>query len=99
MIFIIKVIELFAGVGAQRAALTAANIPHEVVGISEIDKFAIQTYTDLWGETFNFGDINKIEVLPQVDLWTYSFPCVDISTAGRMAGIKENTKSGLLLQV
>lgn len=36
----IKVNELFAGIGAFRKALERLNIPHEIVGISEIDKYA-----------------------------------------------------------
>ena len=34
----LKVIELFAGIGAQRKALQKAEIEHEVIAISEIDK-------------------------------------------------------------
>ena len=70
----LKVIELFAGVGAQAEALKRANIKHEVIAISEIDKYAIQTYRKLHGWVTNLGDIKKIEELPQADLWTYSFP-------------------------
>ena len=33
----IKVFEAFAGYGSQRMALKNLNIPHEIVGISEID--------------------------------------------------------------
>lgn len=47
----------------------------------------------------NLGDIRKIEELPDADLWTYSFPCQDISVAGKGAGIKEGTRSGLLFEV
>lgn len=36
----LKVIELFAGVGSQTQALKEASIEHEVVAISEIDKYA-----------------------------------------------------------
>jgi hypothetical protein len=75
----IKVIELFAGVGAQRQALKQAGIEHEVVAISEIDKYAEKAYELLHGETRNLGDIRKIQELPNADLWTYSFPCTDIS--------------------
>lgn len=39
----IKVNELFAGIGAFRKALQRLNIPHEIVGISEIDKYAIKS--------------------------------------------------------
>lgn len=37
----IKVIELFAGIGAQAQALENAGIDFNVVAISEIDKYAI----------------------------------------------------------
>lgn len=86
----LKVIELFAGIGAQRKALQKAKIEHEVIAISEIDKYAIQSYNAIHGETPNLGDITKIEKIPKADLWTYSFPCTDISLAGRMSGF-ENT--------
>jgi len=97
----LKVIELFAGVGAQAEALKRANIKHEVIAISEIDKYAIQTYRKLHGWVTNLGDIKKIEELPQADLWTYSFPCTDISISGQMKGFDKdsNTGSSLLWEV
>lgn len=97
----LQVIELFAGVGAQRRALQKANVDHEVIAISEIDKFAIQTYNAIHGETPNLGDIKEIERLPKADLWTYSFPCTDISLAGRMSGFEKDsgTHSSLLWEV
>ncbi len=95
----ISIIELFAGIGAQVAALKRLNIPFEVVGISEIDKYAIQSYNAINGPTFNYGDITKIPMLDYADLWTYSFPCQDLSVAGKQAGISEGTRSGLLLHV
>lgn len=97
----LKVIELFAGVGAQAEALKRANIKHEVIAISEIDKYAIQAYRKLHGWVTNLGDIKKIEELPQADLWTYSFPCTDISISGQMKGFDKdsNTGSSLLWEV
>ena len=92
--------ELFAGIGAFRKALINRNIPHEIVGISEIDKYAIKSYEAMYGETRNYGDISKIERLDYADLWTYGFPCQDISLAGDMKGIvKGETRSGLLHEV
>lgn len=52
--------ELFAGIGAFRKALIRLGIPHEVVGISEIDKYAIKSYNAIYGETRNYGDISKV---------------------------------------
>jgi DNA (cytosine-5)-methyltransferase 1 len=95
----IKIIELFSGIGAQVAALKRLGIPYEVVGISEIDKYAIQSYEAINGYTYNYGDITKIPMLDYADLWTYSFPCQDLSVAGKQAGINEGTRSGLLLHV
>ena len=95
----LRLIELFAGIGSQTQALTNIGVPHKVVGISEIDKYAIQSYKAMHGEVENFGDIREIKELPQADLWTYSFPCQDISVAGLGKGIKEGTRSGLLFEV
>ena len=97
----IRVVELFAGVGAQRQALKDAGINHEIVAISEIDKYALLAYEKLHGSTFNLGDICKIEKIPASNLWTYSFPCTDISLAGRLGGFARgsNTKSSLLWEV
>ena len=95
----IKVIELFAGVGSQAMALRNIGINYEVIGISEIDKFAYKSYEAIHGKVKNFGDITKINKLPYCDLLTYSFPCQDLSIAGHQKGINKDTRSGLLLEV
>ena len=97
----LKVVELFAGIGAFRQAMKNLNIPHEMVGFSEIDKYAVEAYRAVHDDyiTPNLGDITKIEELPSCDLLTYGFPCQDLSIAGHGKGIKEGTRSGLLLEV
>ena len=97
----LKVIEAFAGVGSQRMALRNLGIEHEVVGIFEIDKFALKSYEAIHGECPNLGDISKIKVedIPDHDLFTYSFPCQDLSIAGKQKGmIRGVTRSGLLYE-
>ena len=97
----LKVIEAFAGVGSQRMALRNLGIEHEVVGIFEIDKFALKSYEAIHGECPNLGDISKINVkdIPKHDLFTYSFPCQDLSVAGKQKGIvRGGTRSGLLYE-
>lgn len=92
--------ELFAGIGAFRKALIRTGLPHRVVGISEIDRFAIKSYEAIYGEARNYGDISKVEKLDYADLWTYGFPCQDISLAGKQAGVVQGvTRSGLLYEV
>ena len=95
----LRLVELFAGIGSQTQALKNIGVPHKVVGISEIDKYAIKSYEAMHGSANNLGDIREIKSLPPADLWTYSFPCQDISVAGRGAGIREGTRSGLLFEV
>lgn len=97
----IRVFEAFAGIGAQVMALKNAQIPHEIVAISEIDKYAIKSYMAIHGTTENLGDITRIEFIPEADLWTYSFPCQDISMMGKGMGFKKNsqTRSGLLWEI
>ena len=95
----LKVIELFAGIGSQAEALKRLGIDHEVVAVVEWDKYAYASYEAIHGSTLNLGDITKVKVLPEADLVTYSFPCQDLSVAGSGAGIKEGTRSGLLFEV
>jgi len=98
----LKVLEAFSGIGAQRMALYNLGVEHEVVAILEIDKFAIKSYEAIWGETNNLGDISKLNVedIPDHDLFTYSFPCTDLSVAGRRAGMEKGsgTASSLLYE-
>lgn len=90
----LRVIELFAGIGAQAQALKEANIDHEIVAISEIDRYALTVYEKLHGKANNLGDITKIVSLPKADLWTYSFPCTDISISGQMKGFDKGSETG-----
>lgn len=96
----IKVFESFAGIGTQAMALKRANIDYEVIGISEIDKYAINSYEAIHGQVKNYGDISKLEPkdLPDFDLFTYSFPCTSISMAGKQKGFEKGsgTRSSLL---
>lgn len=98
----LRVFEAFAGYGSQSIALRNLGVKHEVVAISEIDKYALKAYYSLHSKDIpNLGDISKLKVedIPQHDLFTYSFPCQDISVAGKQAGIeKGQTRSGLLYE-
>ncbi len=96
----IRVVELFSGIGAQRAALKRAGIPHETVAVCEIDEHAYASYCAIHGFTPNMGDITKVERLPDdIDLVTYSFPCQDLSIAGKCRGMAKDsgTRSGTCL--
>lgn len=103
----IRVFTAFAGYDSQCLALERLKrdypeFDYDLVGWSEIDRYAIMAHNALfpqWSER-NYGDISKIDwaQVPVFDLFTYSFPCVDVSNAGRQAGLEEGsgTRSSLL---
>ena len=100
----IKYLSLFSGIGAFEKALQRLQIPFELIGYCEIDKYASKAYSLIHSvlESMNFGDITKIDAskLPKdIDLITYGFPCQDISLAGKQKGFEDEngnkTRSGL----
>lgn len=92
----IRYLSLFTGIGSPESGLEVLNIPFELIGFSEIDKFAIKSYCAVHGvdEKLNLGDITKIEIekLPKdIDLITHGSPCQDFSVAGKGKGADEGT--------
>lgn len=81
----LKVFDCFAGYGGAEFALKKANIEHECVGFSEIDKYAIQCFQQNHGKIKNYGNISIIDwkEVPNFDLLTGGFPCQDVSQAGK----------------
>ena len=73
-VILLKVIELFSGIGAQTQALKNINLPAQTVAISEIDKYCLDSYYKLHGKVLNLGDITKINLkdVPDCDLLTPS---------------------------
>lgn len=98
----IRVFTSFSGYDSQCLALRRLGVEFDLVGWSEIDKYAIQAHNVLFPEYAerNFGDITKIDWanVSDFDLFTYSSPCQDFSQAGRQKGGEKGsgTRSSLL---
>lgn len=72
----LKVCHLCAGVGAPEMALKRLGIDFDNVGYSEIDKFAIKSYTTIHGEQPALGNLEEIQKLPECNLLFYGTPCL-----------------------
>ena len=96
----IRVLELFAGIGACSKALERLGIDHEIVDAVEIDKFAIQSFNTIHRTNFEPQDITKWDKDIEVDLIMHGSPCQDFSVAGKGAGGDEGsgTRSSLLYE-
>ena len=103
----IRLIELFAGIGAQAKALENLGVALEHYRICEFDKYAVMSYNAIHGTDFEPSDITQITAddlgVTDTDeycyIMTYSFPCQDLSNAGLKRGMKQGTRSGLLWEV
>lgn len=87
----IRIIDLFAGIGGIRLGFEQAFSGVECVFTSEIDKFAIQTYKANFGEENINGDITLIseEDVPEHDILLAGFPCQPFSQAGLKKGFSD----------
>ena len=105
----LRLIELFAGIGAQAKALENLGVNFEHYRICEFDKYAVASYNAVHGTNFETSDITQIHAddlgIAETDkyeyIMTYSFPCTDLSTAGKQKGMSRDsgTRSGLLWEV
>lgn len=96
----LRVLELFAGIGACSKALTNLGIPHQIVDAVEIDKYAINSFNAIHGTNFAPQDISQWDKDLEVDLVMHGSPCQDFSVAGRQAGGDEGsgTRSSLMYE-
>lgn len=82
-----KILELFSGYGTASFALKRLGIDYEIVGYSDIDKYANQCFKQNHGGK-ELGDVKTINPydLEDFDLLTGGFPCQSFSVAGKGLG-------------
>lgn len=96
-----RLLELAAGYGGLGLALSAL-MPIELVAFSEIDPDARAVLRHRAPDADDLGDLTAVadwSPYRGVDWLTAGFPCQDVSVAGRRAGIRPGTRSGLWFDV
>ena len=96
----IKILELFGGIGACSSALTRLGIEYEISDYVEIDKYAVKSYNAMHDTNFEPQDICKWDKDIEVDLIMHGSPCQDFSLAGKQAGGDKDsgTRSSLMYE-
>lgn len=97
----LRVLDLFAGAGGFTLAGEMVG-GYETVAFCEIDKYAQKVLRKNWPGVPVFDDVTKLradDIDGTIDLITGGFPCQDLSSAGRGAGIGEGTRSGLFREM
>ena len=96
----IRILELFAGIGACSKAFEKLNIPHKIVDAVEIDKYAIASFNAVHNTNFPPQDIKQWDKDIEVDFILHGSPCQDFSLAGLQRGGNEGsgTRSSLMYE-
>jgi DNA (cytosine-5)-methyltransferase 1 len=89
----LRIGSLFSGIGGLELGLEWAGLG-PVVWQCENDPFCRSVLEKHWPGVMRFGDVEKLVCTPPVDLICGGFPCQDISSAGKGAGLA-GSRSGL----
>lgn len=88
--------ELFAGYGGLSLAMESLTLTR-TAWVSEIAKASARVLAYRYPDAPNLGDVTAVDwhAVEPVDVISGGSPCQDLSTAGRRAGMRPGTRSGL----
>ncbi|WP_025731344.1 DNA cytosine methyltransferase [Heyndrickxia ginsengihumi] len=92
----IKILELFGGIGAPRKALINLGINHKAIDYVEIDEKAVRAYNALYDHRYKPESVVGYNLKP--DILVHGSPCQDFSRAGKRLGgnDEDKTRSSLM---
>jgi len=101
----LRVFDLFSGIGGFSLGLERTG-GFKTVAFCEIEEFPRRVLAKHWPDVPCYRDVRELTAerlaadgIASVDVITGGFPCQDLSSAGRRAGIGEGTRSGLYAEV
>lgn len=86
---------LFSGIGLCDLGLSWAGMRHAF--FCEVDPYCRSILAKHWPGVPIYNDVTTLKgsEAPRIDILCGGFPCQDVSSGGKRAGIKEGTRSGL----
>lgn len=87
----IKILELFGGIGAPRKALVNLGVPHKAIDYVEINEKAVRAYNSLYDHSHRPQTVVGWNLRP--DVLVHGSPCQDFSRAGKRYGGDEEDKT------
>lgn len=96
----LKILELFGGIGSPRIALRNIGVPVKSIDYVEIDEAAVRSYNAMFAGDERYRPQNVIGFDLKPDILIHGSPCQDISIAGKRLGADEGsgTRSSLMWQ-
>lgn len=101
----LKVLDLFSGIGGFTLGLDRTG-GFETVAFCEIEEFPRKVLSKHWPKVPIYNDVKILtgkvledDGITGIDIITGGFPCQDISSSGKGAGIESGTRSGLYSEV
>jgi DNA (cytosine-5)-methyltransferase 1 len=96
----LRIGSLCTGTGAMELAVQAV-LGGDLLWVADPDPDACKVIAHRLPGIPNLGDLTRVDWdrVPRVDLVSCGVPCSDISVAGRGAGIKEGTRSGVWIDI
>lgn len=94
----IKILELFGGIGSPRVALRNLGVPVKAIDYVEIDKKAVRSYNAMFSGELEYKPQTVVGWNLKPDILIHGSPCQDFSIAGHQKGADEGseTRSSLM---
>lgn len=91
----IKILELFGGIGSPRCALRNIGIPVKAIDYVEIDEKAVRSYNAMFSDELEYKTQSVVGWNLKPDILIHGSPCQDFSIAGHQG--KATAEAGPLV--